>query len=81
MLCERFEFHHTPAHGSWLNMAEIEIGLLVRGCLDRRIQSPEKMSKEITTYLTRKNGNPVPIRWQFKNENARIKLHSIYPTI
>ena len=81
MLCERFEFHHTPAHGSWLNMAEIEIGLLVRGCLDRRIESPKRMVKEVAAYLTRKNGNPAPIRWQFKNEDARIKLHSIYPSL
>ena len=81
MLCERFEFHHTPAHGSWLDMAEIEIGLLVRACLDRRIEPAERMGSEVAAYLTRKNGNPSPIRWQFKNEDARIKPHSIYPSI
>lgn len=80
-LCERFEFHYTPTHGSWLNMAEIEIGLLVRACLDRRIESVSKMRKEIAAYLTAKNSKPAPIKWQFTNEDARIKLHSIYPTI
>jgi len=80
-LCERFEFHYTPVHGSWLNMAEIEIGLLTRGCLNRRIESAELMKSEIKAYLNHKNKNPVPIKWQFTNQNARIKLHSIYPSI
>jgi len=80
-LCERFEIHYTPKHGSWLNMAEIEIGLLVRACLDCRIASPEKMRKEVDAYLLWKNANPVPIKWQFTNQDARIKLHSIYPAI
>jgi hypothetical protein len=80
-LCERFEFHYTPKHGSWLNMAEIEIGLLVRACLDRRIDSPEAMRKEVEAYLLWKNANPIPIKWQFTNQDARIKLHSIYPNI
>jgi hypothetical protein len=80
-LCERFEIHYTPKHGSWLNMAEIEIGLLVRACLNCRIASPDKMRKEVAAYLLWKNANPVPIKWQFTNQDARIKLHSIYPAI
>lgn len=80
-LCERFEFHFTPTHGSWLNMAEIEIGLLVRGCLDRRIESPQKMRTEVAAYLAAKNSKPIPIKWQFTNEDARTKLHSLYPSI
>lgn len=80
-LCERFEIHYTPRHGSWLNMAEIEIGLLVRSCLDRRIESATKMQQEVSTYLVQKNKNPAPIKWQFTNQDARIKLHSIYPLI
>lgn len=80
-LCERFEFHYTPAHGSWLNMAEIEIGLLVRACLDRRIESVDKMTKEVAAYLMTKNSKPTPIKWQFTNEDARIKLYGIYPSI
>jgi len=80
-LCERFEFHYTPTHGSWLNMAEIEIGLLVRACLDRRIESVERMRREVTAYLSAKNSKPNPIKWQFTCEDARIKLHSLYPSI
>lgn len=78
-LCERFEMHYTPKHGSWLNMAEIEIGSLVRSCLDQRIESAEKIRTEVAAYIFRKNQNPVPMKWQFTNEDARIKLHSIYP--
>lgn len=80
-LCERFEFHYTPKHGSWLNMAEIEIGLLVRGCLDRRIGSVEEFRSEIKAYLDRKNETMRPIKWQFTNEKARIKLKSLYPSV
>lgn len=80
-LCERFEFHYTPKHGSWLNMAEIEIGLLVRGCLDRRIGSEAEFRSEIKAYLDRKNESPKPINWQFTNEKARIKLKSLYPSV
>ena len=80
-LCERFEIHYTPKHGSWLNMPEIEIGMLGRACLDCRIGSSEKMRKEVEAYLLWKNANPVPIKWQFTNQIARIKLHSIYTSI
>lgn len=76
-LCERFEIHYTPKHGSWLNMAEIEIGLLARGCLDRRIGSQEEFRTEIKAYLEYKNANSKPISWQFTNEKARIKLKPI----
>lgn len=80
-LCERFEIHHTPKHGSWLNMAEIEIGVLARTCLDRRIGSVGEFKGEVDAYLKAKNGNPKPINWQFTNEKARIKLKSLYPSI
>lgn len=80
-LCERFEFHYTPKHGSWLNMAEIEIGLLVRGCLDKRIGSDHDFRHQIAAYLDRKNENPTPVNWQFTNEKARIKLKSLYPSV
>ncbi len=56
-------------------MAEIEIGSLVRSCLNKRIESAEKIRTEVAAYLIRKNQNPVPIKWQFTNEDARIKLH------
>ena len=80
-LCERFEMHFTPKHGSWLNMAEIEIGLLSRTCLDRRIGSVGEFETEVKAYLEWKNKNSKAINWQFTNENARIKLQSLYPTI
>ena len=80
-LCERFEFHYTPKHGSWLNMAEIEIGLLARSCLNRRIGSAKEFRREIGAYLERKNENLNPIKWQFTNKKARIKLKSLYPAV
>lgn len=78
-LCERFEIHHTPKHGSWLNIAEIEIGLLARTCLDRRIASADQFRSEVTSYLSWKNADPKPISWQFTNDKARVKLKSLYP--
>jgi hypothetical protein len=62
-------------------MAEIEIGLLVRSCLYRRISSERKFRTEVSAYLERKNENPNPINWQFTNEKARIKLKSLYPSV
>ncbi|MEO5713876.1 MAG: transposase [Luteolibacter sp.] len=80
-LCERFEMHHTLKHSSWLNMAEIEIGLLGRTWLDRRIGSVGEFTDEVKAYLACKNAESKPIHWQFTNEKARIKLKSLYPTI
>ena len=62
-------------------MAEIEIGLLVRGCLNRRISSAKEFRREIGEYLERKNDNPSPIKWQLTNKKARIKLKSLYPAV
>ena len=80
-LCERFEFHYTPKHGSWLNMAEIEIGLLVRGCLDRRIGSVKEFRREIAAYLGRKNDNPEPVNRGLANKKSRVKLKPPYPAV
>lgn len=80
-LWDRFDFVYTPKHGSWLNMAEIEIGLLARTCLDRRIGSREFFDTEVRAYLEWKNRNPKPIQWQFTNEQARLKLKSLYPSV
>ncbi|GAA5484867.1 IS630 family transposase ISSac1 [Haloferula sargassicola] len=80
-LCERFEIHHTPKHGSWLNMAEIEIGLLARQCLNRRIGSVDEFRSQVGAYLRWKNADPKPIRWQFDNSQARVKLRSLYPSV
>jgi len=62
-------------------MAEIKIGFFVRACLDRRIASVERMIKEVVASLTSKNSKPTPIKWQFTNEGARIRLHNPHPSI
>jgi len=80
-LAARFEVHYTPKHGSWLNIAEIEISVLARACLNRRIPSREIFLAEISAFLTRKNANPSPTRWRFSYEDARIKLASLYPQV
>jgi hypothetical protein len=80
-LCERVEMHWTPKHGGWLNMAEIETGLLGWICLDRRIRSVGEFTDEVKAYLARKNKESKSIKWQFTNQKARIKLKSLYPTI
>ena len=79
-LCERFEMHYTPKHGSWLNMAEIEIGKIVNHGLKERIGSRENMRASIEAYCLCENKQPNPIKWQFSNEKARVKLHHLYPS-
>lgn len=80
-LVERFEFHYTPKHGSWLNIAEIEISSINRACLSRRISTSEKFIDETTAYTTSKNKSPKPVNWQFTRDDARVKLHNLYPVI
>ncbi len=78
-IAERLEIHHTPKHGSWLNMAEIELSVLARQCLDRRIESKEELKREVAAWEDERNGQGVVIRWQFTTADARIKLHRLYP--
>ena len=80
-LMERFEWHYTPKHGSWLNMAEIELGILKRQCLGERIASREELQKQIAAWQVRRNQNPTPYDWQFTTANARVKLKRLYPAI
>lgn len=80
-LVERFEFHYTPKHGSWLNMAEIELSALVRQCLDRRIPDKEKMIQEVRAWQDQRNSEVVKVQWQFTTADARVKLKSLYPKI
>jgi len=80
-LVERFEFHYTPKHGSWLNMAEIELSALVRQCLDRRIPDKETLSREVKAWQDQRNAEVVKVHWQFTTADARIKLKSLYPNI
>lgn len=78
---DRFEFIYTPKHGSWLNMAEIELHVLIGQCLNRRIDDIEVMKTEAKAWENYRNNKRATIDWQFKNEEARIKLKKLYPSI
>ena len=80
-LLERLEFHYTPKHASWLNMAEIEIGILNRQCLDRRIDSMDQMRQETTAWQEARNRKKAKIHWTFTIAAARQKLKRLYPSI
>jgi hypothetical protein len=80
-LLRRLEFHHTPKHGSWLNMAEISISVLARQCINRRIPDLDTLNKEITAWCNVQNIIRAPINWQFSAEDARIKLRRLYPQV
>src|SRR5690554_4166093 len=80
-LWDRFEFIYTPKHGSWLNMAEIELHVLSKQCLNRRIGDLDTMSKEIKAWQRDRNGKVAKINWRFTNDQARIKLKRLYPTL
>ncbi len=80
-LAQRFEVHYTPKHGSWLNMAEIELGILKRQCLDRRIDNRSALAHEILSWQDQRNAQAKPYHWQFTTKDARIKLHRLYPTV
>ena len=80
-LCERFEIHYTPKHGSWLNMAELEISAISRQCLGRRIGTIEKMAGEVQSWVTQRNKEKSTVHWQFTTADARIKLRHLYPRI
>lgn len=78
---DKLEFHYTPKHGSWLNMAEIELSVLARRCLDRRIPDQEALRRETTAWMERRNTAKATIDWRFTSADARIKLKKLYPTI
>ncbi len=80
-LAEQLEIHYTSKHGSWLNMAEIELNVLNRQCLNRRIESLAKLQREVYVWENKRNKNPTPIHWLFNKEKARIKLVSLYPDL
>ena len=80
-IAERLEIHYTPKHGSWLNMAEIEIGVLTRQCLDRRIQDRGVLRREVQAWQASGNRDVVRVNWRFTTEDARIKLKSLYPSV
>ena len=78
-LLKRLEIRHTPKHGSWLNIAEIELSALSRQCLDRRLDNLNLLMQETKKWETSRNNNQKPVDWQFTSENARIKLKRLYP--
>lgn len=80
-IAQKIEWHYTPEHGSWLNMAECELSVLARQCLDRRIPDIETLTKEAATWECRRNAMVVKIHWQFTTTDARIKLRRLYPVL
>ena len=80
-LSKRLEIHHTPKHGSWLNIAEIELSVMTMQCLNRRIGDPISLKNEIKFWQKNRNENQKSVNWQFKSEDARIKLRHLYPQI
>lgn len=80
-ILDKLEFHYTPKHGSWLNMAEIEFSVLTRQCLDRRIPDAETLCREIAAWETTRNSNATTVNWRFTTADARIKLERLYPSI
>ena len=80
-IVKRLEFHHTPKHASWLNMAEIEFSALSRTCLKRRNPDADALQRQITAYETERNAAGVTINWRFSTQDARSKLHRLYPSL
>jgi hypothetical protein len=80
-LADRFEFHYTPKHGSWLDMAEIELGILGRQCLSRRIDNVDGLRREVKAWNRTRNAAGTRVNWQFTTADARIKLRRLYPSI
>jgi len=80
-ILQRVEFHYTPKHGSWLNMAEIEISIFQRGCLSRRMDCLATLRRRINTLELKRNREHCTISWQFTTSDARVKLHHLYPDL
>ena len=79
-IAEKLEFHYTPKHGSWLNMAEIEFSVLRRQCLSRRIPDQETLKREVQAWQDRRNQQRATVKWRFTTQDARIKLKRLYPS-
>ena len=78
---QQIEMHYTPKGASWLNMAEIQLSVLAKQCLKRRIPAMDALEQEVLTWVRLRNQNPVPIGWQFTPEMARAKFHRFYPKL
>jgi len=79
-IINKLEIHYTPKHGSWLNMVEGELSVLVRQCLKQRIPSREILQQEVTAWETERNQQKVRVNWCFRTEDARIKMKRLYPS-
>ena len=79
-LAEKLEIHYTPKHGSWLNMAEIELSILGRQCLDRRMADADTLNRETAAWEQRRNASQTKVDWRFTTADARIKLKKLYPS-
>ncbi|GAA6410285.1 hypothetical protein K040078D81_44020 [Blautia hominis] len=80
-LTERFEWHYTPKHGSWLDMAEIEIGIMSRQALSKPLPDLNRFKEQVRHWTVKRNAEHVKINWQFKTKDARIKLARLYPVV
>jgi len=80
-IIKRLEIHYTPKHGSWLDMAEIELNVMTRQCLSRRIATIDKLKCELSAWETERNRDTAKIQWHFQTGDAREKLISLYPTL
>ena len=80
-IARRLEIHYTPKHGSWLNIAEIELGVLARQCLDRRIPDQSALRREVGAWQQQRNRDAIRVDWRFTTQDARVKLKSLYPSI
>lgn len=80
-IIKRLEIHYTPKHGSWLDIAEIELNVMTRQCLSRRISSIENLQRELSVWENERNSKQAGVNWQFKTKDARIKLTSLYPNL
>jgi hypothetical protein len=80
-IARRLETHYTPKHGSWLNMCEIELNVMTRQCLSRRIDNMETLRSELAAWESRRNDDTAKISWQFKTKDSRVKLISLYPKL
>lgn len=79
-IIRRLEIHYTPKHGSWLDIAEIELNVMTRQCLSRRIEDIDTLRKELSSWEAERNTSASKVNWQFKTSDARIKLCSLYPS-
>jgi hypothetical protein len=80
-LADKLELHYTPTHGSWLNMAEIELSVLARQCLNRRLANPATLAREVAAWTAARNTSATTIDWRFTTHDARIKLKRLYPAV